>query len=317
MSSISKRLLALALMAGCGTPEDILDAGSLPDAGTLPDAGSRPDAGASGPDAGELATDAGALPADAGPRDGGAAPSNEPPGMTVQIDTGPITSFGASGLTMYSPSTKNSYGEWSGNLTSPLPDGTGIRIHYDSSLVAGNSPVRAGRRIPSSGTGWYFQRWRVRFSPNWTTNGNPCIKMCEPQSQEHGSGAGATSNPILGGWTTPFGDTRVVPWFAKQGPNASFANYGPASAPFVLSDGNWHTWEILLTPESNIGAADGKIDFWVDAGSHFQQTHVQFLTSGMTAGWPFWLMDPVYGGVVARPPTAMWWDWDQLYVSTR
>ena len=121
---------------------------------------------------------------------------HEPSGMSPQINTGAITSIAASGFTVFSPSTTSPTGEWIGNLT-VVPGGTGLRITYPPNVVAGNSPVRFGRGVPSAGTGRYYQRMKVRFSSNWTNANNPGIKLCEPRTQQTGNGQGASENHVI------------------------------------------------------------------------------------------------------------------------
>ena len=239
--------------------------------------------------------------------------SNEPVGMNTQVKTGPIASMDS--IDIVSPSGAPSGVDWSGNL-SLVPNGTGLRLTYRPDLVAGNSPVRFQFAIQSPGTGWYYQRMRVRFSSNWTTANNPVVKLCEPRTYQHGSGSGSTENHVIGAWAQPFGPTQLVPAFLQQGPNSIFGNYYPSATPDVITDGNWHQLEVLFTPESSPGAGNGSIDFWVDGASHYQKTNVKFLAAGNAPGWPSLMFDPVYGGVKSSPPATMYWDVDQLYVST-
>ena len=91
--------------------------------------------------------------------------------MALQINTGPITSTGA--VTMFSPSTTSSTGEWIGNL-----DGRAWRDRASPDLSTRTSwpaTLRCALGLGSGrpGRGWYYQRMKVRFSPNWTNGQQP------------------------------------------------------------------------------------------------------------------------------------------------
>jgi len=236
--------------------------------------------------------------------------------MATQINTGPITS--KSVVTVFSPASPSSTGEWSGNL-SVVPGGTGLRLTYPTSLAAGNSPVRFGLGIAHAGTGWYYHRMKVHFSGNWTNAGNPVIKLCEPRTEQQGNGAGATENDVIGGFVNA-GPTQSFLTLLLQGPDGHFSDLMPqpsTDANANISDGNWHTIEVLFGPESTPGAGNGTYKAWVDGVQVASYTGVLWLAPGNTAGWPYLMFDPVYGGVQSSPPSLMYWDVDQIYVSTR
>ena len=241
---------------------------------------------------------------------------HEPSGMAPQIKTGSITSTSA--VTIFSPSTPSSTGDWIGNL-SVVPGGTGLRLTYRPSLVAGNSPVRFGLAVPSPGTGRYYQRMQVRFSSNWTNVNNPVIKMCEPRTQQSGSGTGPNENDVIGGWTGTAPTTSYLT-VLLQGPNGNYRDLTeqPSGNPRAnLSDGNWHVMEVLFGPESSPGAGNGTYVAWVDGNQIASYNNVLWLAPGNNVGWPYLMFDPVYGGTKSSPPYTMYWDVDQIYVSTR
>jgi Bacterial Ig-like domain (group 2) len=242
--------------------------------------------------------------------------THEPAGMATQVNTGALTSTAP--FSMFSSSSQSSSGAWSGNLT-PVPGGTGLRITYRTNLPAGSAPVTFGVGIRSPGTGWYYQRMNVRFSPNWTNAENPVIKLCEPQTQQHGSGEGPTENPVIGGFVNA-GPTESYLTTLLQGPNGHFRDLFAEPTPNAqanLSDGNWHTMEVLFGPESSPGAGNGTYKAWVDGVQVASDDNVLWLAPGNRVGWPYLLFQPVYGGVQSRPPSTMYWDFDELYVSTR
>jgi hypothetical protein len=237
--------------------------------------------------------------------------------MATQINTGSITS--TSVVTNFSPSTTSATGEWAGNLTL-VTDGTGLRVNYPTNVVGGNSPVRFGLSVPSAGTGWYYQRMKVRFSPNWTLNGNISVKFCEPRTQQQGSGQGPNENDVIAAADWATFSTHAWVFVGLQGPNGHFENLTeqPAQTPAAdVSGGSWHLLEVLFTPESTPGAGDGTYTGWVDGVQIANWTSVLWLAAGNQIGWPYLMFDPTYGGGTNSPPVAMYWDVDQLYVSTK
>jgi hypothetical protein len=192
---------------------------------------------------------------------------------------------------------------------------------YQPNLVGGGSPVRFGIGIPSAGTGWYYQRMEVRFSTNWTLAGNVAMKFCEPRTQQEGSGQGPNENHVIGAhdFQTPF-MTKSFLYVLLQGPNGHFQNLREQPefiAASNLSGGAWHLVEVLFAPESIPGAGDGAYTGWVDGVQIAHWTSVLWLAPGNKVGWRYLMFDPTYGGGRHSPPQPMYWDVDQLYVSTR
>jgi hypothetical protein len=243
--------------------------------------------------------------------------SHEPAGMVMQINTGPMSSI-PSFFSVFSPATPTALGEWSGNLT-VVPSGTGLRISYPTNLSGGYSPVRFGMSIRSAGTGWYYQRMRVRLPAGWTAGGNVAVKLFEPHTRQAGSGRGAEENHVV--TVVPISSPQqAFLQLTLQGPNGHFANLGPQPAgnrAANLGDGVWHLIEVLFTPESSPGAGDGAYQAWVDGTQVANYAKVLWLAPGNPVGWPYLLFDPTYGGGRHNPPYPVYWEFDQLYVSTR
>ncbi len=240
---------------------------------------------------------------------------HEPSGFATQINTGSISSTGR--VSVFSPSSTSATGEWSGNLTAA--PGGGLRLWYRPNLVAGNSPVRFGFGIPSSGSGWYYQRMQVRFSSNWTNGNNPLVKLCEPRTMQSGSPAGPDENHVISAFVNdnPRNSYLTV---LLQGPDSHFRDLLEQpidNAAANLSDGNWHTVEVLFGPESSPGAGNGSYHGWVDGREVANYSNVQWLASGNREGWPYLMFDPVYGGTKSAPPYTMYWDVNNIFVATR
>ncbi len=241
--------------------------------------------------------------------------AHEPSGMATQVNTGTIKSTAP--FAVFSPWTATDYGESSQNLTT-VPGATGMRITYRPNLWGGYSPVRFGVSLPSAGTGWYYQRMNVRFSPNWTMSGNIGVKLCEPRTQQLDGATG--ENEVIGAQDFETNSTHAWLYTLLQGPNGQSRDlfeqphYTPAAE---LAGGAWHTIEVLFTPESSPGTGNGTYTAWVDGTQIAHYTNVQFLARGNRVGFPYLMFDPTYGGGSNRPATTMYWDFDQLYVSTK
>ena len=159
----------------------------------------------------------------------------------------------------------------------------------------------------------------VHFSANWTNVNNPAVKLCEPRTQQTGSGQAANENDVIEGYIN--GDpTKNYLTLALQGPNGHFGNVysQPIANPRAnLTDGNAHVVEVLFGPESTPGAGNGTYQAWVDGVQIASYNNVLWLAAGNNVGWPYLMFDPVYGGTKSSPPYTMYWDLDQLYVSTQ
>jgi Bacterial Ig-like domain (group 2) len=237
---------------------------------------------------------------------------HEPSGMSAQFNTGSITSFSQTGMTMISPSTWTSpyeNGE-AGNLTAVA--GGGLRVTYPPTLPGGYSPVRfMTPGFASHGTGWLYIRMQIRFSPNWTTNGNVDVKLAEPHTLYEGN-----ENDNIDAWVTGSQSVLIT---GTQGPGADH-NLMPNTGPGVITGGAWHTIELLYGPESKSGAGNGTYQAWVDGAQVTNMSNVNWLASGETPGWHELLFDPCYGGGTAHPPSSspnIYWDFNQLYIATK
>jgi Bacterial Ig-like domain (group 2) len=240
----------------------------------------------------------------AAPSGGGTGGStNEPSGMATQFNTGSISSFSQSGLTMIG-----------GAQPTVVPSGTGLRVTYSPSLAGGNSPGELGTGdFANAGAGTIYVRYQSRTSPGFTTNGNTDIKNFEPHTFQEGAGNGE-ENHILALWAVG-SSSQLSPLIGLQGPYSA-SNIHPSPA-VIVSDGNWHTIEWLLVQDAPAGSGNGTAKVWVDGTQVINATGVTWLGSGNQSGWKALVCDPTYGGGTASPPSTMFWDFDQLYVSTK
>ena len=237
---------------------------------------------------------------------------HEPAGMSAQINTGSITSFAQTGMTMISPSTWTSpYENGEAANLSPVSGG-GLRVTYPSTLPGGYSPVRfMTPGFANQGTGWLYIRMQIRFSPNWTTNGNVDVKLAEPHTLYEGD-----ENDNIDAWVTGSQSVLIT---GTQGPGADH-NLMPNVGAGVITGGAWHTIELLYGPESKSGAGNGTYQAWVDGTQVTNMSNVNWLAAGETPGWHELLFDPCYGGGNAHPPSSspgIYWDFNQLYIATK
>ncbi len=285
----------------------------------------------------------------------GGGPFNEPAGMVTQINTGPMTNApaisypantwkeGSATFTNWSPPTMSSVGEWEGNLSS-VPGGTGLRVTYQPSLAGGGSPVRFGTAIPGVGTGYLYVRFMFRLSPNWTLSHASGLKVCEPRTLQN------TENHVLGFAADGLATDGTNMWWgallqfmppgqSTTGINLPGNNLGQSPVPSQVfksnvanvggaARGSWHTVEAYYQPESPPGAGNGQFTEWVDGTMVFQSgpgvpgtppAGVHFFLAGEQEGWNYLQFDPTYGGdqETDHPPYNIYWDIDQLYVSTK
>lgn len=262
-----------------------------------------------------------------------ATTTNEPSGMTAQINTGAITAIPA-GLTLLSPSTPTSSGEWSGNLTLvPSANGSGLRITYPSTVSGGFSPVRFIFSIATPGTSTFYIRFLIRYSANWTNNGNAGTKIFEPRwpnnsnnnSENHVIGGRCDNPPAIDQYLQfllqgPAGNARNIPQPAISGSLGTWSGIDPNGQLAGPTRGTWHKCELVAVAESTPGNGDGVATGWVDSVQAFTASDVQWLASGDSWGLASLLCDPTYGGGTQNPPSitpSIFWDIDQLYVSTK
>lgn len=263
--------------------------------------------------------------------------TNQPSGMTAEVNLGVMTAIPASGSTVtggstfsiFSPSTPSSEGDWTGNLTVvPSAQGTGWRQTYPPSLVgAGNGPCRFGFSLSNTHKTLYIY-FKVRFSNNWTNNGNVATKLFygpqygnnDNSSNENTFFCGA--GPLLNGAATDMWMqlqqqgpvSRDLPAASGNTPPAGDGNMAGSSA------GTWHTIELLFTPQSSLSppTTDGTYSAWMDGLLTEQATNVAWNTTGDVQTFAYLYFNSIYGGGNNSPPNVtpnIFWDLDQLYVS--
>jgi len=271
-----------------------------------------------------------------------AAPTSiEPSGMTVILNTGVLTAVPANGQTMTGGSVFQLVSPPNGSFTTtgdanqlvPVPpsQGTGLRVLYPASLPGGFAPVIFGFTLPGAGKTLYI-RMRVRYSPNWTNNGNVGTKICEPQFVN--SNNGGNENDAIGGHcdNPPQADQYLqvlqqwgngLPLAFRNLPDGNPTSWARADPNGQLAGptaGTWHTIELLFTPQSSTSTADGGCRIMNDGNECVNATNVQWVQGSDSQNWGYIRFEPTYGGGHNSPPNVtpfLYWDFDELYVSSK
>ena len=259
-------------------------------------------------------------------------PTNEPSGMTVAINGNAMTAppattqngtWSQNGVTwtMFSPSGNfNSANDDASRLTID-PGGLGWRVTYPTTLAGGSSAVRFGTPInPASPGGVLYVRRNVSFSSNWTNPVATGTKNAEPHTTAPQSpiSGNATNHILYYSYNATGTNTIMQPMVQLQGPNGQNRNLTVSPATVgVLSGGASHLLEELLIQEGTPGTASGTYMAWVDGVLAANYTNVQYLFSGQTKGWVYFLRDIVWGGTGSNPPQQQYWTENNLYLSVK
>lgn len=305
---------------------------------------------------------------------GGTFTPNLPTGMLTVLNTGHMTvnpatggqNGGASGLTWSvtgptgitttftndSPTTAvasgadQSNGQWSGNVA--LPSDGGLRFLYQTALNGGYSPCRIGvSNFASTGTGFLYVAFRVRFSTNWNyslasgnkmfdcrtvNSGNNHILSCNGMGTDgnfHATGSGYPQFLLQGNVTGSIpggklGTSNGLPPY-NSAPATVYSN--PATCSLLASPqlGAWNTWEFYIQPENptGTGSNNGNLTFWINGVQQWTSVGQTDGTAGQTGinydsgGWDGFFFDPTFGGDQAtdHPPALQSWDIDYWYAA--
>jgi hypothetical protein len=262
-------------------------------------------------------------------------PSNEPPGMTAQINTGPMTTAPTTvkngtwtegtaivtTFTQLAPTvTTNGYG--AGNTTLNA-SGSGLDITFLPSLPGGNDPTFFYTAIPQPGTGWLYMAFDITVSSNFSFNGNVATSwfyLTTANGNHETNSVGMRSdNSAL----PPYAGVYAQEGTAGGGPTNNLPTlhgsqtYGADYPNLMMSAGTSHHVEVLSSPESSPGKGDGGYSMWVDGQLGYSSTTVQWLGAGDTPGWDGLKWEWSFGGGPHSPPATQTITLNNLYVSTK
>ena len=284
-----------------------------------------------------------------------ALPTNEPSGMTAQINTG-ITTVAPSQVTNGTWNTSNGgvSNTWTNFTTLNKAQGSdptyissapssGWQQKYDTTVPGGGNAVTFGTPFAAAGSGVLYLRSWVRFV-NWDTVGRAgtglttsCPKLFEPRCGNSGE------NHVCGTYVSTNGDTYI--YVALQGPGLT-ENYLRVDTPpfddvsqltplaaLHFAAGNYTQIEYILTQETTAGVSkDARIEYFVNGalaydsatpgaggGAYPAQGSFNMLESTSPKGWNYLLFNSTFGGAAANngPARTMYYDIDQIYASVK
>jgi hypothetical protein len=257
-----------------------------------------------------------------------ATPPNEPPGMTVQINTGPMTTAptkvfkgtwteGTSivtTFTQFSP-TITTNGSGAGNTTLNA-SGSGLDITFLPSLPGGFSPSTFFTAIPQPGTGWLYMAFDLTYSANFSLNGNVATNWVYVQTANGSHETNSLGMRAAPGSLPPYALVYAQEGSAGGGPTTNLPP-GGSHPNLMMSAGTTHHIEILSSPESVPGAGDGGYSAWVDGQLGYSSTTVRWLGAGDTPGWNGLSWEWLFGGGTHSPLETLTITLNDLYVSTK
>jgi hypothetical protein len=247
----------------------------------------------------------------------GSGSPNEPSGMTVVANTGPITTVPPSAAGV----------NWSTGGTVPMTwqkiQGTVIRA-ADDTVDQQPSGVRAyfppGQTndpaawwgmpgsFSSTGSGWIYARFKVRLEPGMTTSdlNASAIKILKL--------VGPGSNAIMDLWSAG-GNSWSILW-DLQGSGTTY-NVGGNTPSNPITPGSWHTIEIAIQPDASPGAGNGVQTLWIDGVQLATRVGLVFPSAPMQwTGMTTYTSRTIYStGSVQNNTTYV--DFDDYYISVK
>src|SRR5262249_47608423 len=146
------------------------------------------------------------------------------------------------------------------------------------------------------------------------------LKFCEPRTEQQGPVQGPNENHVIGAHDFAQQTTHAWLYVLLQGPNGHYRNLYEQqryNRNADLATGGWHTIEVVFGPETVPGAGDGLYMAWVDVKPVASYKDVHWLAPGNRRGWPYLMFDPTFGGGPHSPASTIYWDVDDIYVSTK
>jgi PKD repeat protein len=200
--------------------------------------------------------------------------------------------------------------------TAPKGDSSVMQQNFASILAGGSSPATIGAGLSQKQT-VYVTMW-MKMSDNylghptginkaihfWTRGRNIAVFIVR------GTGSGPLVAAFnLQGLALPFrwtsGSSEVVSTEANLLPNVN---------PCPVTRGKWHRYEMLLSNNSP-GAADGRIQYWLDGVKCGDFDQIGFVPAGQNNKWEEISWSPTWGGVGGNISESFFVQMDNLYVS--
>jgi len=180
----------------------------------------------------------------------------------------------------------------------------GLTGGYGASKV-GNHPNWTGSGPlwwpASMNTGHLYVGMWVKFSPNFTLNGNVGQKIFYLKSD---LAPNAGLNHMIGLMVNDGnGGNQLWPAYEPQNPTNRYSV--PATTTNNLNDGRWHQLEYLQLPNTP-GTANGTLKIWVDGRLESSLTNAMFFDGTQVASVNRLEINPIYGGGTHPVPVNEW-----------
>lgn len=180
------------------------------------------------------------------------------------------------------------------------------RVRYPRGFRGGDAPALMERDLGGSATTVHVAMW-MKLSPNWVG---------------HRTGTNKVLHVWIGGLNRVFlfasgaGTDALRPAVGLQGVvnYSRYANLAPNLVPSAeLTRGVWHRWDVTLHANSD-GAADGRIEWWLDGVKVGDYRNVAFVPAGSPRGWEVVKWDPTWGGLGDLLANDQWMMFDHLLI---
>jgi len=228
------------------------------------------------------------------------AGSVEPAGMT------PITDRAFSALSESSWYTQNSPDlSIQQDLSAPRSPSSIIQMRFPAGFNGGASPAVLEKGLGSRYHTIYIAYW-MKLSNNWY--GHPTSNV-NKQMHVWINGGNHVFTLAEGSGTGPL---KAEIWL--QGTAAGERNLYPNLSSGIISRGDWHRWEIILTCNTG-GAANGVVEWWLDGVKVGSYTDVRLEPSLST--WELIQWSPTWGGTGSTVPADQFESLDHIYISGR
>jgi hypothetical protein len=205
----------------------------------------------------------------------------------------------------------------------PGPVGTALNMRLPSGLPGGYSATKIGqhpdwsgdgplRWDPALSTGHLFVGVFVRFSPDFTLNGNVHQKVLYLKSDLPENRA--IAHIPVGMLNDGNRGDQLWPGYVPQSP---FQRYTvPNVGENDLNDGRWHLVELLQAPNVP-GQSNGRLRMWIDGRLLIDRDDAIFFDVGQTPSLNRLEIEPIFGGGSFPSPRDQWVRVGPLFVRSR
>ena len=198
------------------------------------------------------------------------------------------------------------------DASTPGPAASSLELRLPTGLTGGYGASKVGNHPNWTGSGplwWpasmntghlYVGMW-VKFSPNFTLNGNVGQKIFYLKSD---LAPNAGLNHMIGLMVNDGnGGNQLWPAYEPQNPTNRYSV--PATTTNNLNDGRWHQLEYLQLPNTP-GTANGTLKIWVDGRLEISLTNAMFFDGTQVASVNRLEINPIYGGGTHPVPVNEW-----------